>query len=191
MPRRSFPPLAALSALLLGVAAALWNAPAGHGAEGNLKLQSLVAAEREFSARSVKHGMKDAFLAYLAEDGVIFRPLPTNGKESWKARENPKGTLIWEPTFAEVSEAGDLGVDSGPWEYHLPDSTQLALHGHFVSVWKRAPKGPWRVAADLGVSHGPPPSEGVGSGALTEGPAHLKLTGGSGRLARRVTAFHG
>ena len=186
MSRRSFAPLAALSALLLGVAAALWNAPAGHGAEGNLRLQSLVAAEREFSARSVKHGMKDAFLAYLAEDGVIFRPTPTNGKESWKARENSKGTLIWEPTFAEVSQAGDLGVDSGPWEYRLPDSTQPALHGHFVSIWKRVPKGPWRVAADLGVSHGPPPSEGVGSGALTQGPAHQKLTGGSALDLRKL-----
>jgi ketosteroid isomerase-like protein len=188
MPRRWFPPLAALSALLLGVAVALSSAPAPTPPTRNLRLQSLVAAEREFSARSVRNGMKDAFLAYLAEDGVIFRPVPTNGRESWKTRENPKGTLIWEPTFAEVSEAGDLGVDSGPWEYRLPgDSTrQQTLHGHFVSVWKRVPKGPWRVAADLGVSHRPPPSEGLGSGALTAGPAHQKLTGGSALDLRKL-----
>lgn len=178
MPAPSRAPLAAV--LALTVAVSLVSTPAGRSAEGNLRLQGLIAAEREFSARSVKNGMKDAFLAFMAEDGVLFRPTPTNGKKSWEARENPRGTLIWEPTFAEVAHAGDLGVDSGPWEYRLPGEPAPApLYGHFVSVWKRTPPGPWKVVVDLGVSHGKPDSGGVGSGALVQGPYHDKLTSGS------------
>jgi ketosteroid isomerase-like protein len=177
-PRRAR--LAAVIVLTLATAAAPWIATLGHTAVRNLRLQGLVAAEREFSARSVGKGMKDAFLAYLAEDGVLFRPTPTNGKRAWEARENPKGTLTWEPTFAEVSHAGDLGVDSGPWEYRLPgEPAPPPLYGHFVSVWKRTPPGPWKVVVDLGVSHAKPDTGGLGGGNVVEGPYHDKLTSGS------------
>ena len=148
-------------------------------AAGPTPLQSMVTAERAFSTRSVEHGMKDAFLAYLAEDGVIFRPTPTNGRKSWQERESPKATLIWEPAFAEMSAAGDLGYDTGPWELRFPpESKQPPLHGHFVSVWKRASDGEWKVVVDLGVSHEKPDSTGVGSGRLIEGPTRQAVTSG-------------
>ena len=49
-------------------------------------LDSLIASERAFSRHSVDHGTREAFLAYLAEDGIIFRPLPVNGRRVWEAR---------------------------------------------------------------------------------------------------------
>ena len=126
-------------------------------------LDSLVDAENRFSALSVAKGMRDAFIEFLADDGVIFRPLPVNGKQVWSARPPVAGTLIWEPEFAEVSAAGDLGYDTGPWEFRSPpDQNRPTVYGHFISVWKKQASGAWRVAVDLGVSH-QKPDRGVGS----------------------------
>ena len=79
-------------------------------APGPDALQSLVDAERGFSRMSVEQGMKDAFLGNLADDGVVFQPLPVNGRRVWEARAKSPATLIWEPAFAEVSAAGQRAV---------------------------------------------------------------------------------
>lgn len=137
-------------------------------------LTTLVDAEKSFSALSVEKGMKVAFLAYLADDGIIFRPAPTPGRDSWKKRGNPPGTLIWEPSFAEISNDGDMGLSTGPWEYRSPDSTGGEIaYGQFCSVWRRDQQdGPWMVAVDLGISH-PKPAQSVGAVTLTKGPEHV------------------
>jgi ketosteroid isomerase-like protein len=109
-------------------------------------LRSLVETERAFSARSVKDGMRDAFLAYLADSGVLFRPFPVNGKRLWTARGRSKATLIWEPSSAAVSWAGDLGYTTGPWEFR-PEigGADSASHSHFISVWRRQADQTWRL----------------------------------------------
>ena len=146
---------------------------------GSDHLSSLVDAERGFSRTSVERGMRDAFLENLADDGIVFQPLAVNGKQVWQARAASKATLIWEPAFAEVAAAGDLGYTTGPWELRPPEEAQdrPVVHGHFVSVWRRAGDGPWRVAIDLGASH-EPAEPGVGSGAFTAGPAHAAAAAG-------------
>jgi ketosteroid isomerase-like protein len=134
-------------------------------------LDGMVAAERGFSALSVERGMKDAFVANLADDAIVFRPGPINGKQLWMQRPAPRGTLIWEPSFAEVAASGDFGFTTGPWEFRPPQGdTSGVSHGHFVSVWRRDGDQPWRVALDIGISH-PKPARGLGS-ALTTGPTH-------------------
>jgi ketosteroid isomerase-like protein len=139
-----------------------------------LTVDTLVAAERSFSKLSVEKGMKEAFLTYLADDAILFHPVPVNGSRLWRRRANPPGTLIWEPDFAEVSGAGDLGVTSGPWEYRPPTGRDSPTgYGHFITVWKRAKSGAWRVAVDIGVDHAKP-EHGLGDVRLTPGPAHEK-----------------
>jgi ketosteroid isomerase-like protein len=147
-------------------------------------LPSLVAAERAFSRASVERGMRDAFLENLAEDGIVFNPLPVNGKQVWEPRPRSPATLIWEPAFAEVSAAGDLGYTTGPWELRPPEgeTSRPTLHGHFHSVWRRAEGGPWKVAVDIGGAHAPT-EPGVGSGAFTAGPAHRHKPGADVRRA--------
>jgi ketosteroid isomerase-like protein len=136
-------------------------------------LQSLVEAERGFSRMSVEQGMRDAFMTHLADDAIVFQPLPVNGKQVWGPRPKSAATLIWEPAFAEISAAGDLGYTTGPWEFRPPADKPGAsvLHGHFHSVWKRAKDGPWRVAVDIGGAHDAL-EPGVGSGAFAAGPVH-------------------
>ena len=136
-------------------------------------LESLIAAERGFSKMSVDHGMRDAFLANLGEDAVVFRPLPTSGRAVWEAQKPSPAILAWEPAFAAVSAAADLGYTTGPWELRPPKDIVGGTphYGHFISVWGRPGRHqPWKVVLDVGVNHDKP-ALGVGSGALAGGPA--------------------
>jgi ketosteroid isomerase-like protein len=142
-------------------------------------LDALVASERAFSAMSVEKGMKEAFVANLADDAIVFAPLPVNGKKTWEARKPPRGTLIWEPHVAEVAAAGDMGFTMGPWERRPPSDAAdtTVFHGHFMTVWQRQPGGAWKAALDAGISH-PPDDDGLGSGRFEPGPSHA-VAGGS------------
>lgn len=132
-------------ALLLAVAPVL--AAAAPGPE----MQSLVAAERAFARASVEHGTRKAFLEFLADDAVIFRPGPVEGRQWFEARPPAEGRLSWEPLFAALSRDGGFGYTTGPWQFLPPDGEPS--HGHYVTVWSREPGGRWRVAADIGVGH--------------------------------------
>ena len=140
-------PVALTLALLSLLAAAAAAAPA---------LDSLVAAERAFARTSSEKGVRDAFLEYLAPDGVIFRPLATNGRQAWESRGPVAATLEWAPAYAEVSAGGDLGYTTGPWELRPGDPQRPTGYGHFVSVWQKQGDGTWRVAVDIGISHAQP-----------------------------------
>jgi ketosteroid isomerase-like protein len=134
-------------------------------------IERLIEAERAFSALSVAQGMRPAFLAYLADDGVIFRPGPINGAQSWHARKDVPGVLEWAPEFVELSGAGDLGFSTGPWVYRASAGAKEADQGHFISVWRRSAQGAWKVVLDCGTSHGPP-EHGPRDVTVSEGPAH-------------------
>ena len=133
--------------------------------------ESLVIAERAFARRSVQKGMRDAFLEYLAADGVVFSPLASNGRRVWESRGPVAVTLAWEPVFAEVSAAGDLGYTTGPWEMRPDDPRRPIGYGHFVSVWQKQADGTWRVAVDIGIGHAKP-ARGLGNVDFTPGPVH-------------------
>jgi ketosteroid isomerase-like protein len=166
-------PARRIAAVALASAAVAFSGAARAAAATSL--DTLVAAERAFAALSVERGMKEAFLAYVAADAVLFRPGPVNGKQVWRARANPAATLAWAPDYAEISGAGDLGVTSGPWEFRPPpERNQPTAHGHFISVWRRSKDDGWQVAADIGIGH-EKPAAGLGAVELITGPVHPKL----------------
>lgn len=136
-------------------------------------LESLVSAEQEFARMALAKNIRDAFVANLAEDCVMFNPLPVNGYALYAARKPNAARLAWGPAFAEVAGAGDLGVTTGPWEFTPPPGTPNAAqsHGQFFSIWKRAAGQPWKVALDFGISHARP-DYGVGEIPLEAGPDH-------------------
>lgn len=128
-------------------------------AEMSPALRALVETERAFSKTSATKGMKDAFLAFLADDGIVFRPGPVNGKKSWGERPAPKGLLTWEPVYADIARAGDLGYTTGPWEFRQngPDD-KPAAYGYFVTVWRKQADGTWKFVIDLGTGNPAPTS---------------------------------
>ena len=122
-------------------------------------LQTLVDTERAFAKMSVDKNHRDAFLAYFGDDGILMRPAPVNAKK-WigeNAAWGLKGLLTWDPSFAGVSKAGDLGYTTGPWEFRKERSldTKPLAWGYFITVWRWTPDG-WRVAFDQGSSNPEP-----------------------------------
>ena len=101
---------------------------------------------------------REAFMTFIADDGLLFRPGAVNGKK-WMI-EHPlppsdkKPLLAWQPAFAGMAQAGDLGFTTGPWESKpdINDKTPSG-YGHFVTMWKKQADGSWKFVLDLGISH--------------------------------------
>lgn len=124
-------------------------------------LTSLVEAERAFAKASEEKGTREAFLAFIAEDGTLFRPTAVKGKK-WLLEHPPapstkRALLAWQPSFADVARAGDMGYTFGPWEFKqdIKDEKPVA-YGHFITVWQKQADGSWKFAVDLGVEHSQP-----------------------------------
>jgi len=150
----------ARTAVTLFVAAVASAAPAIANAHDDdpeeQALVSLIDAELAFARMGLEQGIRAAFLANFAPDGVAFEPAPIRLVETWSARPanpNPKALrLEWAPAQAGVAHSFDMGYTTGPFK--LTDTTRDAppRHGVFFSVWRREAGGPWKVVLDMGVS---------------------------------------
>lgn len=134
-------------------------------ADESSALESLVNTERAFARTSEERGTREAFMAFIADDGILFRPTAVRGKQ-WMTehplpRSEKRDLLSWQPTFADVAGSGDMGYTTGPWEYRkeIHDARPVAF-GNFVTVWKRTVDGWWRFAVDLGISN-PEPAQAL------------------------------
>lgn len=117
-------------------------------------LRSVIAAERAFARHSERAGVNESFSANLAVDGILFRPGPVNGLHWLAANPGQAGYLSWEPSTAAVTQSGDMGFTTGPWEFRAKGATDtLSGAGHYVTVWKRDSTGAWKIALDIGTSH--------------------------------------
>ncbi|MDX6610881.1 MAG: hypothetical protein QOD75_67 [Blastocatellia bacterium] len=119
-------------------------------------LNSLVAAERAFARTSVQKGIRESFLEFFAEDGVNFQPHPVKTRAALLKRPapavRPPVVLNWEPAYADISSAGDLGYTTGP--YVLTDNSPQKNpphYGFYFSVWKKQSDGSWKVVIDAGI----------------------------------------
>ena len=121
--------------------------------ERTMNRHALIEMEHAFAKAAATKGTRDAFLEFLADDGIVFQPGPVNGKKFWTERQPAKGLLSWQPAFADVSRAGDLGYTTGPWEYRPngPEDQPVAF-GQYFTVWKKQPDGAWKAVLDRGVS---------------------------------------
>ena len=124
-------------------------------------LQEMVKTEQAFSKMAEEKNTLDAFMAFIADDGLLFRPRAVNGKK-WMIEHPPpppknpdkKPLLAWQPKFAGMAASGDMGFTTGPWESKadIKDEKPQA-YGHFVTVWKKQPDGSWKFVVDLGIDH--------------------------------------
>jgi ketosteroid isomerase-like protein len=147
-------------------------------------LTAVVETERAFARSSVEHGQREAFLTYLADDGITFSPAPGAGKNAIRKRPapaNPKAVLLnWAPMIGGVSSSGDLGFTTGPFIVQDRSGTRPPQHGMYFTIWKKQRDGDFRAVLDLGiqldapvasveqVSFTPMPRVGTGSGAPTK-----------------------
>lgn len=116
---------------------------------------ALMAADIAFAELSVASTPKQAFAAYMAPDGMM---LPRGSEGAIEGHENivalfgpdgdPGYQLLWQPQFAEVAVAGDMGWTWGQYQV-VADGVQTSS-GKYVNVWKKQPDGTWKVRVDVG-----------------------------------------
>lgn len=137
--------------------------------ESDTALASMVAAERAFAQHSIRAGTQAAFITYMAPDGVLYRPRAVKAIAFLRARPmNPDLALVWEPVFADVSAAGDLGYTTGPWissSRSRPDVDPT--FGEYVTIWRRQENGAWKAELDAGIAHG---ADAIGPGQIDAAP---------------------
>lgn len=115
----------------------------------------MVAAEAAFSRMAKDKNTRDAFLHFLHDDAVtVDAGGPVAGKERLRKQQPTASLLTWEVSFGDISAAGDLGYDTGPWRYYATraDSVPVAW-GHFHSIWKKQADGSWKNMLDFGIAH--------------------------------------
>ena len=119
------------------------------------QLDSLVNSERAFARTCVEKGLRASFIEFFADDGISFTPHPVNTKEDLRKRPEPSAppssTLNWEPVFADISLAGDLGYTTGPVVSTDNAKKQSPRYAYYFSIWKKQRDGNWRVLIDYGI----------------------------------------
>jgi ketosteroid isomerase-like protein len=111
----------------------------------------LAEKEREFSHSAETRGFIGAFIAYFDDSCIAFYPEPKFAKHVLTGEPESQASLVWRPTFVEVSFSGDFGFTTGPSEYRAGGvSDSSVYYGHFVSVWKKNRDGEWKVILDVG-----------------------------------------
>ena len=127
-------------------------------AHAQTPLEEMVKTEQAFSKMAEEKNTREAFMTFIAEDGLLFRPGAVNGKK-WMLEQpvppsDKKPLLAWQPNFARMSASGDMGFTTGPWEAKADiKDAKPSGYGHFVTVWKKQPDGSWKFVVDLGISH--------------------------------------
>src|SRR6266446_6999348 len=128
--------------LLLLVFCFLGGSTAAQKKTGVNDLRSMVETERSFSRMSEEKGTREAFGAFIADEGILFRPTAVPGKKWMQEHPLPpsstRSVLTWQPIYADVSKLGDLGYTTGPWRFKkdVNDAKPTAF-GNFMTVWKK------------------------------------------------------
>jgi ketosteroid isomerase-like protein len=126
--------------------------------QGQSALQEMVKTEQAFSKMAQDTNPREAFMAFIAEDGLLFRPGAVNGKKWMLEHPVPpsdkKPVLVWQPAFAGMAASEDMGFTTGPWEAKVDvNDAKPGAYGHFMTVWKKQVDGSWKFVVDLGIAH--------------------------------------
>jgi len=114
--------------------------------------ESVLASDAAFAALSVERGSQQALQAWLAGDGIVFRPTAVVGREWLATHEQASGRLEWRPAAAAVDCTGRLAATTGPWVYANSEGGEPAS-GHYLSLWRRDDDGEWSVVLDHAIDH--------------------------------------
>ena len=121
-------------------------------ASGSTAVDDALAADAAFATRAGEIGHHAAFIEYLADDAVLFRPEAVRGQE-WLATHEPAGgRLEWSPSAAAAGCTGRLAITTGPWRYSNTEGGE-PVAGHYLSVWRLGAQSQWQVVLDHGVDH--------------------------------------
>ncbi len=89
-----------------------------------------------FAKQAADASFREALLATLADDAVLFQPRAMSGRVWASSAAVPAGRFTWSPAWAAVAADGSIGVTSGPIAFSRtgPDSSST---GQYVTIWTR------------------------------------------------------
>lgn len=117
-------------------------------------VRQLEDADLAFAKSTAERGV-EGWLDFFAADGAQYdaKGQMTAGKEAIRKQMTPVFAdvrLLWRPVHADVSAGGDLGFTYGLYEVKPKDKDETVARGAYLTVWRRAPDGSWKVLADMG-----------------------------------------
>ena len=143
------------TAMVFAAMTALLPAAAPASAQSrDQSVSKIVAAERAFAKLALESSTQKAFDRYLAHDAYVFRPRAMKAIEASARAPLPANlALTWEPEWADVSRAGDLGYTTGPWVSGARNNAQAdPRFGQYLTIWRRQQDGTWMGVLDGGVA---------------------------------------
>lgn len=125
---------------------------------------TLMELEGRF-AQAVASGGGKAFAGWFADDAVALN----NGRPAVRGRAaiaanatwDPKDyQLTWVPEGAEMGPSNDMGYTWGHYEGRSKDKSgsPVVQTGRYITIWKKASDGSWKVAMDASANE--PPNAG-------------------------------
>src|SRR6187401_1339620 len=109
------------------------------GVRAQVGLNTILDAERALGEATAARGQKAAFVEFLTDDSIIFRPEAINGKDFWTRQTELSGSnLTRTMTFADVAANGLLGYTTGNWQLKKKDKDiDVVTNGNYVTIWER------------------------------------------------------
>jgi ketosteroid isomerase-like protein len=140
-------------AILVALAACAQQGPPPVPADPSV----LMDADRAFAA-AVAQGGTEAWVSWFAPDGSQIQPGSGEimGHDALRTLmaglDDPNFTLSWKPLRADIAASGDLGWTTGSYtsEGIGPDGEPRRGQGRYVTIWRKAADGSWKVVMDLG-----------------------------------------
>jgi hypothetical protein len=109
--------------------------------------------QRAFEAAMAEKGIKPAFLEFLADDAIIFRPEAVNGHEFLRTSADlPSGVLRRKVSFADASINGMLAYTIGEWTLTPQIRPNEVRVGEYATVWSKV-NGKYKAILDIEISH--------------------------------------
>ncbi len=113
-------------------------------------VDEMIDADIAFSDMSKQKGMKNAFIDFIDNEGILLRPdhLPVKGADAIDFLTQVNDTLYtltWVPEGAEIAAGGDFGFTYGIYTLQPKDTLKdSALKGTYVNIWKQQADGNWK-----------------------------------------------
>lgn len=171
---------------ICGVAPAQEPASPGSERDSTAAAESVLEADRRAADLARDRGLREAYETYLADDAVLFRPLPQGAAEWFATHEPPSGQTTWTPLSARVACDGSLAVTVGTWTYAASDGRPVES-GKYLAAWRRDADGAWRIVAEQSilapVSAAPQPLEAAPAGGCPRGTAQRRALESADRRA--------
>ena len=120
-----------------------------------ITVDPMVDADIAFSDMSKEKGMKNAFIEYIDNEGLLLGPdhLLVKGADAidfLSQIDDSSYTLNWVPEGAQIATSGDMGFTYGIYTLAAKDTV---FKGAYVNIWKKQADGKWKFVMNS-VNHG-------------------------------------